>query len=71
MLPLSNRETLDLWEIDPAVMTEACRYCTGYLSHILDRVTDNDGSESVRAHTRHRSHSFHEDILHMLEAKAS
>lgn len=36
MLPLSNRETLDLLEIDPNVLAEVCSYCTGFIGHILD-----------------------------------
>jgi hypothetical protein len=43
MLPLSNRETLDLLGIDPVVLAGLCGYCTGFISHVLDRVMQEPG----------------------------
>ena len=43
MLPLSNRETLDLLQIDPETMAELCEYCTGFIGHTLDRVIREPG----------------------------
>ena len=40
MLPLSNRETLDLLGLGAGQLDELCGYCTGYVRHILDRVLD-------------------------------
>jgi hypothetical protein len=37
MLALSNKETLELLEIESEQLEAVCTYCTGYLQYILDQ----------------------------------
>ena len=38
MLPLANRDTLELLKIEPSQMEALCRYCAGSMRHILDQL---------------------------------
>jgi hypothetical protein len=40
MLPLCNRETLELIDLDPACLRELCAFATCFIRRVLDRVQD-------------------------------
>jgi hypothetical protein len=50
MLPLCNRETLDLLELDADALADLCGFCTGFVGHILDRVRTEPGRFGLPAH---------------------
>ena len=43
MLPLCNRETLELLDIESGELEALCAHCTGYMRHVLDRTQEEPG----------------------------
>jgi hypothetical protein len=51
MLPLSNRDTLALLDLEPEQLQELCRFATGVVRYILDQVHDQPERFGLPART--------------------